>query len=219
MNNLFDSKIISIEQDFFSQQEIGSMLLLIKEHDALIEKFVQVKPVPIKAAVSAEVYFGFFGAAAYFFTNNYKSCGDLTRSVLLKHINYNKILAAITKFTGMKASLSAVLNPPGFHLFVNNSEEKVNISVKNWHHDKLFDKAVCSFLVPISLPAFNAGLDFYNKQNEIERINYKLNCLYGWHSSTIHTISDMELLSGESRITLQMHCLKTPNKNELTVFW
>lgn len=219
MNTLFNNSIVTIEDNFFLQEEISSMLAMIKEYDSLIEKFIQVKPTAIKAPVNPSVYFGFFGAAAYFFNKNYKSSGDLTRKVLLEHVNYNKVLTAISKFTDMKCSLSAILNPPGFHLFVNNSQEKVNISVKNWHHDKLFDKAVCSFLIPILLPQASTGLDFYNKHGEVEHVDYKLNSLYGWHSSIIHSIADMELLPSESRITLQIHCLKTPNKNELTVFW
>jgi len=219
MDCLFGDKAIHIQDNIFSEEELSSMLDMIKENDHLTQKFSQVNPTRIKAPANAKIYFGFFGTAAYFFTNNYKSYGDLTRNILLKNVNYTKVLEAISKFTGMKCSISSDLNPPGFHVFVNNSANKLNVSVKNWHRDIILGNPTLSFLVPISLPSANVGLDFYNKEQVIERLDYRLNCLYGWPSSITHTISDMELLGGESRITLQLHCYKAENKDELVVFW
>jgi hypothetical protein len=212
-----------IEENLFSKEELSIMLSMLDKHDDLIDKYGEtaetmppthshLRPIP-------GMYFGFFGAANYWSSpEGYKPKGDKTRNLLIESINYDKLCNVITSTTGKKCALDDDLNPPGLHVFANNTDKTRFFEVTNWHQDSFRPGVfIHSWLIPLQLPSNPCGVDYVDDE-QIKRFNYTNNTLYAWDGRMPHTISDMLLKPGERRVTLQAHTI-LKNNGELVLFW
>lgn len=213
-----------IKENIFTNEELNNILEMFRIHDNLIIKYgdteesckvLKSKSLILEPCPSR--YLGFFGAAWYWFRDRHIEVGKTTRDILLSHVNYDKILTAISNYTGIEAKLSDTINPPGFHIFHNGSDKEFKHRVNNWHNDKIKDMMTSSWLIPIVLPQYPTGIDYIDRNGSTQRFNYIENTLCGWDGRVKHTISSLTLKPTERRITLQAHSFY--KNGILEVFW
>lgn len=217
----------TIARGVFDAQDIASILAMLDEHPDMIQRYGEtaetMPPTHKHMTPTPGVYLGFFGAALYWHGKDpgrYARIGREAREVMVRSINYEKLGEAIGTHTGMECRLFGALNPPGLHIFGNETDKPVKINVANWHQDCFIDGSYMdSWLVPVQLPQEPCGVDYQTDDGAIVRFNYEQpGDLYAWHGSMRHTISAMTLQPGERRISLQAHTIKAGD-GRLILFW
>lgn len=214
---------IKLSDRFFTDDELYRIFAMIADNNHLIDKYCDspettpsfcsnVTPIP-------GLWLGFFGAASYWQQDHekYLASGEKTRQLLLDTVPYDKIAAAVREETGLDCKIPSHLNPPGFHIFNNSTDKPQQVQIKNWHQDIFHSNFLDSWLVPVGLPTLPCGIDYLNSTGEPQRFNYKLNELYAWGGGMRHTISEVTLLPGEQRISLQCHTLRLGD--DVFLFW
>lgn len=214
-------------REVFDEQDIARILGMLDEHPGVIERYGEtpetMPPSHRSMVPTPGVYLGFFGAALYWHgrePERYARIGREARDVMVRSINYDKLGEAIGTHTGMECRLFGMLNPPGLHIFGNETDKPVTINVANWHRDRFINgEFMDSWLIPIQLPAEPCGVDYMTDDGAIARFNYRApGDLYHWPGELFHTISSMTLQPGERRITLQAHTIKAGD-GRLILFW
>ena len=207
----------TIDNNFFNQTEledIKTKVFMLRDHwKSIREK--RNNPTIFSSVLPA-------GAYTFYFSEKEISANN---EIMMKHFNYyyDKIKKKLSSHYNITIEYSSNLQFPGFHIFLNNTENKsTKFPYINFHRDNfpklknlLKPGKIESIIIPIALPSLGGALLYYSTlgNNNInfltqssQTFHYTPGMMAAWSAELLHSIAPFELLdSTECRITMQMH--------------
>jgi hypothetical protein len=215
-----------IKPQYFTVDEVSDILTRI---DDLKQYWSALRPTSTSAIPTQLLSRGMPTCSPLEYTFNVREMKEIMYHNFSTY--YEKIIETIEKEFGLPTEFNTDCQYPGFHIFVNKTDEQQEYSTHNFHKD-IFPSLgnimqvgdIISVIIPLSIPSVGGNL-LYKLNAGPLGINvsdpdifvYNTGDMIKWPNKLLHSIEPFTLFPNERRITCQMHLNVLANK--IIIFW